>query len=271
MLAKAPTTGADEVVIDLEDAVAVDDKAGARTAVLDALAAWRSEGGAVAVRVNAPRSPWCHLELIALAGLRDLPHSVVVPKVESAGDVAFVDRLLAGAEAASGRRSPLRIQALIETARGLARVDEIAQASERMEGLILGYADLATSLGSDRRLDAWLPAQHAVVVAARAAGLRAIDGPYLRIEADARFEAAALRAREMGFDGKWAIHPGQVHPLNATFTPSAAQVERARAVIAALDDADEGAIAFDGQMLDEALRVQAVRVLARAGEEMSER
>jgi citrate lyase subunit beta/citryl-CoA lyase len=165
----------------------------------------------------------------------------------------------------------LRVQALIETAAGLARVSEIAAASERLDALILGYADLGASLGGSRGLDAWLPAQHAVVVAARAAGVQAIDGPHLGIEVDEPFSAAVARARELGFDGKWAIHPSQVAAINAAFTPTAAEVERARAVVTALDESErvsgQGAVALDGEMLDEAVRLSALRVLAQAGDE----
>jgi len=261
-LAKAAGLAADEVVIDLEDAVAVAAKDEARAATVTALSSW--SGGAVAVRVNAPGTPWCHLDVAALGALAQLPASVVVPKVQSAGDLAFVDRLLDGVEAGSGRE-PLRVQALIETAAGLARVQEIAAASPRLDALILGYADLAASLGGTRDLDAWLPAQHAIVVAARAHGLQAIDGPYLGVAPDEGFHGATARARDLGFDGKWAIHPSQVDALNAAFTPDEAEVERARAIVAALARADEGAVALDGEMLDEAVRAAALRVLARAG------
>lgn len=268
-LAKAGALGADEVMIDLEDAVVPDAKESARAATVAALEGWDGATTA-AVRVNAPRSPWCHLDVAALGALTDQPLSIVVPKVEGGGDLAFVDRLLDGVEAASGRSLPLRVQALIETAAGLARVDEIAAASERLDALILGYADLGASLGGSRGLDAWLPAQHAVVVAARAAGVQAIDGPHLGIEVDEPFTAAVARARELGFDGKWAIHPSQVSAINAAFTPTAAEVERARAVVAALDESErasgQGAVALDGEMLDEAVRLSALRVLSQAGE-----
>lgn len=265
MLAKAEGIAADEIVIDLEDAVAPAAKDEARAAVTELLGGWG--GAAVAVRVNAPRTPWCHLDLAALGALGDRPGSIVLPKVESPGDLAFVDRLLDGVERAAARAGPLRVQALIETAAGLARVQEIAGASARLESLILGYADLAASLGGGRDLAAWLPAQHAVLTAARSHGLQAIDGPYVGIEPDERFRAAAGRARELGFDGKWAIHPSQVEPLNEIFRPTDAEVERARAVVEALAAAErsgQGAVSLDGEMLDEAVRAAALRVLARA-------
>jgi citrate lyase subunit beta/citryl-CoA lyase len=239
-------------------------KEDARERVVAALTGW--SGGAVSVRVNAPRTPWCHLDIVALAALPQQPRAIVVPKVESAADLAFVDRLLDGAEAAGGRAEPLRVQALIETAAGLARVQEIAAASPRLDALILGYADLAASLGGTRDLDGWRPAQELFLLAARTHGLQAIDGPHLGIAADDAFTAAVARARELGFDGKWAIHPAQVEALNAAFTPTPEELDGARKVIAALAESQHGAVALDGQMLDEAVRAAALRTLARAGE-----
>jgi len=271
MLAKAPTRGADEIVIDLEDAVAVSAKDEARATVIAALAEPQWQGVRCSVRVNAPRTPWCHDDIVAIASLRDGPASIVVPKVESAGDLAFVERLLDGVEAAAGSERPLRVQALIETAAGVSRVQEIAASSPRLDGLILGYADLSASLGraagAGAELDSWRAIQDQILLAARTHDLLAIDGPYLGIAVDAAFTAAAERARDMGFDGKWAIHPAQVPALNALFSPTHEQVAHAQAVIDALADAEgagAGAVALDGQMLDEAVRVAALRVLARA-------
>jgi citrate lyase subunit beta/citryl-CoA lyase len=273
MLAKAPGLAADELVLDLEDAVAPESKDDARSLVVEALATGAFAGRTVAVRVNAPRTPWCHADLVALAGAPRPPLSVVVPKVESAGDLAFVERLLDGAERAAGSERPLRVQALIETAAGLARIDESAAATTRLDALILGYADLAASLGRTpegaRDLDGWRPAQEALLTAARAHGLQAIDGPYLGVAVDDEFLAAATRARDAGFDGKWAIHPSQIAALNELYTPTQTEVERARAIIAALETAERdhgrGAVAFEGEMLDEAVRVAALRTLSRAG------
>lgn len=279
MLAKAPQRGADEVIIDLEDAVATSAKDEARQTVVAALQEPHYAGVRTAVRVNAPRTPWCHLDVVAVASLAQAPASIILPKVESAGDMAFVERLLDGVEAAAGvasgpgpARAPMRVQALIETAAGVARLDEIAGASARLDALILGYADLSASLGraagGDTQLDGWRSIQDLVLVAARTHGVLAIDGPYLGVAVDEGFVAAAQRARDMGFDGKWAIHPAQVASLNELFTPSSEAVAHARAVLAALEEAERsggaGAVALDGQMLDEAVRVAALRVLARA-------
>jgi citrate lyase subunit beta/citryl-CoA lyase len=273
MLAKAPTRGADEIVIDLEDAVATSAKDEARATVVAALAEPGWQGVNCSVRVNAPRTPWCHADIVALASMRDGPASIVVPKVESAGDLAFVERLLDGVEAARAAGPRMRVQALIETAAGVSHVQEIAAASPRLDALILGYADLSASIGraagASAPLDSWLAIQDQILLAARTNDLAAIDGPYLGIAVDEGFTAAAERARDMGFDGKWAIHPAQVGALNELFTPSAEEVEHARAVIDALEQAERtggaGAVALDGQMLDEAVRVAALRVLARAG------
>ena len=271
MLTKAPARGADEIVVDLEDAVAASAKDEARETVAAALGEPQWQGIRASVRVNAPRTPWCHLDVIAMASLPNPPGSIIVPKVESAGDLQFVERLLHGVEAAGQPNEPMRVQALIETAAGVDRLSEIAGASARLDALILGYADLSASLGraagAKAQLDSWRAIQDAVLVAARAHDVSAIDGPYLGVAVDEGFTAAAQRARDMGFDGKWAIHPAQVSALNELFTPSSEEVEHAQAVIDALEQAEReggrGAVALDGEMLDEAVRVAALRVLAR--------
>jgi citrate lyase subunit beta/citryl-CoA lyase len=274
MLAGAPRLEADQFVIDLEDAVAPASKDEARDRVAAALTVEVWDRLAVAVRVNAPRTPWCHLDVCVLASMVSQPRAIVVPKVESAGDLEFIDRLLDGAEARAGRRTAVRTHALIETSAGLAKVQEIAASSPRLEALILGYADLAASLGrsqaGQRDLDNWRPAQDAVLVAARSNGLQAIDGPYLGVGVDAAFMASVDRARDLGFDGKWAIHPKQLASLNDAFTPTAEEVEAAREVAAVLARAERddqaGAVEHKGQMLDEAVRLAALRTLRRAGE-----
>ncbi len=269
-LAKGATLAADEVVLDLEDAVVPGVKDEARAAVADALGGdWAAES--VAVRVNAIGSPWCHSDLVALAGSGRERVTAVLPKVEHAGDLAFADRLLAGAEAAAGRTTPVQLIALIETAAGLAAATEIARASERLDGLVLGYADLAASLGRPAAgaAETWRFAQESVLVAARAAGIQAIDGPHLGTRDDEAFRAGAQHARALGYDGKWAIHPAQLDTLREMFTPTDEEVADAREVLHALELAaaeGAGAVAAGDRMLDEALAVSARRVLARAGD-----
>jgi citrate lyase beta subunit len=268
-LEKGRTLEADEVVVDLEDAVVPAAKDDAREVVADALAR-DFEAPSVAVRVNGIGTPWCHLDLAAVAGCAREQVTVVLPKVEGAGDLAFADRLLAGAEAAAGRTTAVRLLALIETGAGLQAVGEIAGASERLDGLILGYADLAASLGREPGgpPEDWRFAQDALLVAARAAGIQAIDGPHLAIRDDEPFRAAVAHARALGYDGKWAFHPAQLDALREAFTPPVAEGADARETLAALDRAageGAGAVAAGDRMLDEALAVSARRVLARAG------
>ncbi|MDQ6605521.1 MAG: CoA ester lyase [Actinomycetota bacterium] len=271
MLAKARDIDVEELVVDLEDAVIPERKSEALAAVLEALDVPGFQAGRVLVRVNAIGTAWAHQELIALTAAPHLA-GVVVPKVESPGDLAFVDRLLDGAELAAGRVKPLLVQALIETARGLTALHQIVSASPRLEAIILGYADLSASLGRSRAgvadLDRWLAVQDIVLVAARSGGVQAIDGPHLKLEDADGLVAAARRAADLGFDGKWAIHPSQLAPLAAEFTPSPAEVEHAESVLEALARAARdggGAVAMDGEMLDEPVRLAALRTLARAG------
>jgi citrate lyase subunit beta/citryl-CoA lyase len=265
MLSKALGLPADELVIDLEDAVAADQKDDAREHVAGFLSRERSVGAAIAVRVNALTSPWGERDVVDL--LRQAGRwidSLIVPKVERPEDIEEVERLLnVHGDLASG----VRLQALIETAAGLLHAAEIAAASSRLEALILGYADLAASLGRAPGMMApgsWLYAQEKVLVAARAFGLQMIDGPYLEIRDDEGLRLRVEHVRALGFDGKWAVHPDQLAIINATFTPLAGEIARARAVLEALEHADErGAVELHGEMIDEASRKLALQVIAR--------
>ncbi|MGO9751863.1 MAG: HpcH/HpaI aldolase/citrate lyase family protein [Solirubrobacteraceae bacterium] len=271
MLAKASGLAADEIVIDLEDAVAATAKDEARALVVDSLAAGALDGRTVAVRVNGLDTPWCHRDVVALA---DGPAAaavttLIIPKVQSPEDIDWVERLLdmIGAGALG-----IHLQALIETADGLRRAGDVARSGARLEALIIGYADLRASLGRpanpDEPADRWSFAQETVLVAAKAAGLQAIDGPHLRVDDPAGLQAWAAHTRAMGYDGKWAIHPSQLETLNVTFAPTPEEVERAYRIVAALEsaeaDAGRGAVALAGEMIDEALRKQAYEVMARA-------
>ena len=270
-LAKGATLAADELVLDLEDAVVPAVKDEARAAVADALA--RRVGGGVGRRARQ----------------RDR-HAVVPPRPRRArggagrdalrpccrrsstpDDLAFADRLLDGAEAAAGRATPLRLQALIETAAGLAAAAEIARASERLDGLILGYADLAASLGRTAAAQDWRYAQETRARrGARAAGLQAIDGPHLGIRDDDAFRAGVAHARDARLRRQVGDPPRAARRAAARRSrPTDDEVADAREVLAALDARRgrraPGAVALGGQMLDEALALSARRVLARAG------
>ncbi|MCW2957751.1 MAG: citrate lyase, partial [Solirubrobacterales bacterium] len=213
---KALGGAADEVVFDLEDAVAPEAKDDARRQVLQTLASPEAAGRRVAVRVNGADTAWFQADLAACASLARDGFSVVVPKVEDAAT-------LARARAGLGDGVPL--QALIETPAGLLRGLEIAGA-DGVDALILGYADLAAALGrrgAEQDLARWATAQELLLAAARAAGVEAIDGPFFGLGDAAGLRSAIRTVKEQGFDGKWAIHPEQVGPINDGFAASAAE------------------------------------------------
>jgi citrate lyase subunit beta / citryl-CoA lyase len=261
MLAKARTLPADEVILDLEDAVPATEKTPeTRRLVVEALAGeWAAP--TVAVRVNAVGTPWFTDDLRALAGAP--VDVVVVPKVESPDDVAAAAGLTDAA-----------LEAQIESARGMVEVERIA-ASPRLEALVFGPGDYAASLGIPQleigAIDAaypgdqWHYARARIAVAAHAFGLDAIDGPYAALKDADGLRESARRARLLGFTGKWAIHPDQIEPCNEAFSPTPEELERAEALLAAYREAGEGAAAYEGAMIDEASRKLAERLVARAG------
>ena len=263
MLDRARALPADEIVIDLEDSVPPDAKDEARAAVVAALGAGEWEAATVSVRINALDTRWCLRDVIdLLEGGGEHLACLVVPKVERSADVELLARLTDMVE-----ETAVGFELLIETAAGLRNVGELAAASPRVEALIGGYADLAASLGRPPGAD-WDWVLNSVLVAARAAGVQAIDGPYFDVKDVAGTRARAARAREIGYDGKWALHPGQLDPLNEVFSPSEEEIARATAVVEELERAaasdGRGAVMLDGEMIDEAMRKQAVGVLARA-------
>jgi citrate lyase subunit beta/citryl-CoA lyase len=267
-LEKARRLAADEIVIDLEDSVSPDDKLEAREAVAEALRDGDWVAPTISVRVNGIATPWFPDDLAAIVAAGDRLDSVVVPKVEGPADLERCVRMLEAAERRGSRTDPVGLQALIESAAGLQAAGVIARSSQRLEALILGPADMSVSLGfpSPAEGSRWDFVRGTLLVAARAAGLQAIDGPYLQItDADGLRESAA-RARELGFDGKWALHPAQVEPIEAALAPTPEELARAEAILAALERGDgRGAVLLDGEMIDEASRKRARRILGRAG------
>jgi citrate lyase beta subunit len=263
--AKMASSRADLVILDLEDSVAPAGKPAALDSAIQLIeAAGRADGPTLAVRINALGSPWVADELHRL-GATAAPLTIVVPKVESAGDLTAVGDLLRRTTSSPA----VQLLALIESARGVAAINEIAGFGGYLSGLIPGYADLAAALGRPIAGDPyrWLPIQDAIVVAARANDIVAIDGPKLSVADDEEFVEAAQWARSLGFDGKWVIHPRQIDTVNGVFSPSPEEVAHAREVIdqlAAAAASGRGAVAWNGQMLDEAVAVAARRVLARA-------
>jgi citrate lyase subunit beta / citryl-CoA lyase len=239
------------VIVDLEDAVADEGKEEARKLAVTVLGRGPL-GRTTALRVNGRSTPWWEDDLRAAAEAR--PDVVVLPKVESPDDVAAAAELLPDG---------IGLEAQIETARGLVEADRIAAAGHGLEALVFGPADLAASLGvpvlsigagtSDYVLAR-------VVAAARASGLQALDGPHARLDDDLGLVLSARRALEHGYEGKWVIHPSQIEPVNRIFTPSPADVDRAKRIL----EAATGAARFEGELVDEASRKLAESLLNRA-------
>jgi citrate lyase beta subunit/acyl dehydratase len=258
MHAKARASAADEVVFDLEDAVAGDAKPAARAQLTATLSEPEWAGRAIAIRVNAPGSADLPVDLALWAQLAPLRPSLVIPKVQGSADVEQVVAEVG---------DDVAIQALIETPEGIAVAAEVARHAS-VVALILGYADLAAALGrrgAEEDPGSWLVQQEALIAAARIGGAQAIDGPFFGIRDQRGVAGAARRARALGFDGKWAIHPDQVAPLNAAFAPSPREQRWAHEVREAVAQAGRsgGAAAqLGGAMVDDAMVRRADRLLA---------
>ena len=255
MLRKAGTRGADAVIVDLEDGVLPEAKDGARAA-LERL--WREldlGAGETLVRVNAPGTPWHDADALAAARMR--PAGVVLPKCEEPALVGTVAR----------RLGDLPLFLMVETARGVLAAAELARAPNAA-ALVFGGADFRASVRVPRQADEaeLFVARSTLVLAARAAGVEVFDTPYFDYRDEAGLESSARRARALGFDGKTAIHPGQVAALNRVFSPAEEEVARARRIVAALDDAARqglGVATVDGEMVEALHAREARRTLAR--------
>ncbi|MEA2460366.1 MAG: citrate lyase subunit beta / citryl-CoA lyase [Actinomycetota bacterium] len=278
MLAKGPTLPADMVFMDLEDSVAPLAKEEARGNIIDALKNSDWSGKTVVVRINSIDTQWAADDIRAVVeGGGGILDCVMIPKVQHADEVKFVDHLLRMIETNMGFEKRIGIEAQIETATGLKNVYEIAHASDRLETLIFGPADMSASLGLPTVTaglpmpgypgDHWHWVLETILVAARDAGLQAIDGPYLLIKDLDGFREMSMRARALGYDGKWALHPGQVEVLNEVFTPTQEEFDKAEALLESYrhsTDVDKrGAVMFGNEMIDEASRKMAVQFADR--------
>lgn len=276
MLAKAASVPADAIVIDLEDGVPPNEKPHARATAADAIATLAAAGRSVHVRVNGLRTGLTRDDLAAL--VRPELAAVHLPKVEAAQDLRDLDVLLREQELARGiRPGTVRSIALIETARGLLRCDDICRASDRLVALALGAEDLSRDLGVPRPVgepgahDALSFARATLVYTARAYRLLAVDTPYPHVRDDAGLIREANLARALGMNGKYAIHPAQIEPLNRVFSPSPEEVAEARRIIAAYEAAAArglGAVSVDGRMVDEPI-VRAARELVAFAERLA--
>jgi malyl-CoA/(S)-citramalyl-CoA lyase len=294
---KAPTLGADVVFLDLEDAVAPDDKEQARANVIDALGAHDWSHGAVSVRINGLDTHWCYRDVVDVVEARgEVLDTLLVPKVGSPSDVEFVATLLDQIEQRNGwEAGRIGIHILIETAAGMADVEAIARARpDRLEAMVFGVADYAASVqarttnigganpdysvltdpdtGGSREIhwgDQWNFGISRMVAACRAQGLRPIDGPFGDFADADGYRSAARRAAALGCEGKWAIHPSQVELANEVFSPADPEVDRAERILQAMEEGakqGKGAVSLDGRLIDAASIRMAQNLMRKVGQ-----
>ncbi len=293
MFEKAARSAADVVFLDLEDAVAPDMKEEARRNVIEAINDIDWGDKTLSVRINGLDTPYMYRDVVdLLERCSERLDLIMIPKVGTAADVYTVDCLVTQIETAKGRKKRVGFELIIETALGMQNVHEIAAASPRNESLHFGVADYAASVRArtvkiggvhpdygvltdpdaqgERAFfwaDPWHYAIARMVVAARANGLRPVDGPFGDIRDPDGYRAAAKRAAVLGCEGKWAIHPSQIALANEVFSPSPQEVERARRILEAMEQAKregKGAVSLDGRLIDIASIRQAQALVAKA-------
>ncbi len=285
---KMAASAADVINLDLEDAVAPDDKLDARKNIIQAVGDVDWGTKTLSVRINGLDTPYWYRDVVdVLENCGDRIDQIMIPKVGCAADVYAVDALVTGIESAKGRKKPINIEVIIETAAGIAHVEEIAASSPRMVAMSLGAADFAASMGMQTTgiggtqenyylyregqkywSDPWHWAQTAIVAACRTHGVLPVDGPFGDFSDDEGFRAQALRSATLGMVGKWAIHPKQITLANEVFTPSDAALAEAREILAAMEDAQKtgsGAAVYKGRLVDIA-SVRQAEVIVRQSE-----
>jgi citrate lyase subunit beta/citryl-CoA lyase len=267
MMAKAAASAADFVLLDLEDAVAPEEKVAARSKAIKALTTLEWGKKTRAVRVNDLETEYAYQDIITIveeAG--EHLDILIIPKVKAARDVWWVDLLLTQIEKRLKRTRRIGLEVLIEEVEAMLQVEEIARSSPRLEALIFGPADYSASQGMDSRViegnldgypgDPWHYARNRIAIAARAAGTDAIDGAYPDFSNPEGYRRECTRSHVLGFVGKWAIHPSQINIANEVYAPSKEEVEHARKLDAAYREAQArgvGAVAVDGKMIDVAI------------------
>ncbi len=285
---KMAASDADVINLDLEDSVAPSDKDSARTNIIAATHEidWRNKH--LSVRINGLDTPFWYRDVVELLeNASDRLDQIMIPKVGCAADVYAVDALVSSIEAAKGRKKRISFEVIIESAAGIAHVEDIAASSPRLQAMSLGAADFAASMGMSTTgiggtqenyymlregaqywSDPWHWAQSAIVAACRTHGVLPVDGPFGDFSDDEGFRAQARRSATLGMVGKWAIHPKQVALANEVFTPSDAAVAEAREILAAMEAAKargEGATVYKGRLVDIASIKQA-EVIVRQSE-----
>ncbi len=285
---KMAASAADVINLDLEDAVAPDDKAAARANIIAATHEVDWGNKLLSVRINGLDTPWWYRDVVDLleqAGPR--LDQIMIPKVGCAADIYAVDALVTAIEAAKGREKRISFEIIIESAAGIVNVNEIAAASPRLQAMSLGAADFAASMGmattgiggtqkdyymlhegARHWSDPWHWAQAAIVAACRTHGVLPVDGPFGDFSDDEGFRAQARRSATLGMVGKWAIHPKQVALSNEVFTPSDEAVTEAREILEAMATAQargEGAAVYKGRLVDIA-SIRQAEVIVRQSE-----
>ncbi len=284
---KMASSAADVINLDLEDSVSPDDKPEARRNIIQAIGDIDWGRKHLSVRINGLDTPYWYRDVVdLLEQASDRLDQIMIPKVGCAADVYAVDALVSAVEAAKGRRKHISLEVIIETAAGIAHVEEIAASSPRLQAMSLGAADFAASMGMQTTgiggtqenyymhrdgqkywADPWHWAQTAIVAACRTHGVLPVDGPFGDFSDEAGFRAQALRSATLGMVGKWAIHPRQVALSNEVFTPSDAAVAEAREILAAMDEAKragQGAAVYKGRLVDLASIRQAEVIVRQA-------
>ncbi|MGL5010912.1 MAG: HpcH/HpaI aldolase/citrate lyase family protein [Paracoccaceae bacterium] len=280
MIDKAAAGPADFVFLDLEDAVAPPEKEQARKNCIQALRDidWAGKGKTVSVRINGLDTHYMYRDVVdVMEQAGDRVHTLLVPKVGVPADLYMVEAMVNQIEQGKGYATRVGLEALIETALGMANVEGIAQFGGRLEALHFGVADYSASmrarttniggLNPDYPGDQWHAAICRMVIACRAYGLRAIDGPFGDFSDPEGYKAGARRAAALGCEGKWAIHPSQVALANEVFSPTEGEVTKARRIIEELRKAEsmgKGAASLDGKMIDAASEKQANNILVMA-------
>ena len=280
-LEKAQSLPADQVFLDLEDACAPLEKEGARLKIVDALNTGDWGGKTRTVRVNDLTTHWTYRDVITVVeGAGANLDCIMLPKVQDAGQVVWLDLLLTQIEKTMGYEvGRIGIEAQIENARGLMNVEEIAAASPRLETIIFGPADFMASINMKSLVvgeqppgypaDAYHYILMRILIAARAYDLQAIDGPYLQIRNPDGYREVARRAAALGFDGKWVLHPDQIAAANEIFSPSQDDYDHAELILDAYDyftsaaGGMKGAVMLGEEMIDEASRKMALVVSAK--------
>jgi citrate lyase subunit beta/citryl-CoA lyase len=278
MIEKAAASTADLVFLDLEDSVSPNEKVGARAKVINALKTLDWGKKTRAVRINDLETEFAYQDIISIVeDAGDHFDIIIIPKVKSARDIWWVDVLLTQIEKRLQRTKRIALEVLIEEVEAMIHVEEIARSSSRLEALIFGPADYSASQGMDNMIieghadaypgDPWHYARNKIAIAARAAGIDAIDGAFPDYKNLDGYHRECTRSKTLGFVGKWAIHPGQIDVANQAYSPSREEVDYARKLDMLYREAQEkglGAIVFEGRMIDVALVRNARNVLVKA-------